>query len=204
MPVKTKAKKTRAKGRPSSFTKKLGDKICAEIAEGKSLRTVCASPSMPAKATVFRWLRLPDYQDFRDQYARACEDRANAFAEELLDIADDATNDYMEVIDKDGIVVGYKVNGEAILRSKLRSDNRKWLMAKMLPKKYGEKLDLTNSDRTLKPVAIFDMRSGRPMELKPVADQPAAKPAQPKKKSTTIKKSLKVVDKKPAAKPKAK
>lgn len=97
-------------------------------------------------------------KDFRDQYARACEDRADAMAEDLLDIADDATNDYMEVEDKEGNVVGYKVNGEAILRSKLRSDNRKWLMARMKPKKYGEKLDLSNDDRSLRPVTVFNMR----------------------------------------------
>jgi hypothetical protein len=154
-------------GRPTRYTKKLGDEICAQIAEGKSLRTVCASEKMPDKATVFRWLRLPSMKDFCDQYARACEARADAFAEDLLDIADDASNDYMEVMDKDGEVIGYKVNGEAVLRSKLRSDNRKWLMARMQPKKYGEKVDVTSDNKPIKSVAIFDMRSGQPVQLTP-------------------------------------
>jgi hypothetical protein len=41
-------------GRPSKYTKALGDRICAQIAEGKSLRTICDNPDMPDKATVFR------------------------------------------------------------------------------------------------------------------------------------------------------
>jgi hypothetical protein len=96
---------------------------------------------------------------FCHQYARACEARADAFAEDILDIADDATNDYMEVFDKEGESIGYKINTEAIQRSKLRSDNRKWLMARMQPKKYGEKLDVTSGDQPLEqPLFIFNMR----------------------------------------------
>lgn len=154
-----KPKATRRRGRPTKFSKALGDRICDAISDGKSLRTVCLDEKMPDKATVFRWLRLPSMKDFRDQYARACEARADAFAEDIIDIADDATNDYMEVMDKDGDVIGYKVNGEAILRSKLRSDNRKWLMARMQPKKYGERVDITSGDKPLeRSVTVFDMK----------------------------------------------
>jgi hypothetical protein len=79
---------------------------------------------------------------FSEQYAKACEARTDAMAEDILDIADDGTNDYVEREREDGST--YEVtNNEAIQRSKLRVDTRKWLMAKTMPKKYGEKLDLT-------------------------------------------------------------
>jgi hypothetical protein len=61
-------------------------------------------------------------------------------SEEVLDIADDGTNDYVERLGKDGEPAGYQINGEAIQRSRLRVDTRKWLMAKFKPKKYGEKI----------------------------------------------------------------
>lgn len=63
-------------------------------------------------------------------------------AEDILDIADDGTNDYMMRERPDGTEYEL-VNSEHIQRSRLRVDTRKWLMAKMKPKKYGEKLDLT-------------------------------------------------------------
>ena len=59
--------------------------------------------------------------------------------EEILDIADDGSNDYMETKG------GYKINSESIARSRLRIDARKWIMSKMQPKKYGDKLELEAS-----------------------------------------------------------
>ena len=64
-------------------------------------------------------------------------------AEEIQDIADDSSNDWIEIEKRDG--TSYEiVNKEAVLRSRLRVDTRKWLMSKLKPKKYGEKLDLTS------------------------------------------------------------
>lgn len=127
-----------AGGRPTDYSAELASKICAELALGRSLRTVCKDESLPCMSTVFNWFRL--YPEFLEQYTRAKEESADAMAEECLDIADDGTNDYMERLDKDGECVGYQVNGEHIQRSRLRVETRKWLMAKMKPKKYGEKI----------------------------------------------------------------
>ncbi len=92
---------------------------------------------MPAKASVFRWLANPENQSFRDQYARAREVQAETMAEELLEIADDARNDWMEA--HAGEDAGWRANGENVQRSRLRVDARKWLMSKMAPKKYSER-----------------------------------------------------------------
>lgn len=146
-------------GRPTDYTPELGDLICDMLAEGMSLRKVCTNKNMPDKSTVFRWLRIHDA--FRDQYTRAKEEAADALAEELLDIADDAANDTM-TITKNGRKMEV-VNHENINRSRLRVDTRKFLMAKMKPKRYGDKLDLTTDGKEL-PAPIFGGMSVKPTD----------------------------------------
>lgn len=137
-------KKTPKKnGRPSKYTDKLADKICQMIAQGQSVRSICAKKDMISMQTFFRWLREND--KFREQYAHACEERSYMYAEEIIEIADDATNDYMEQHDESDELTGYKLNGENIQRSRLRVDTRKWLMSKLNPKVYGDKLDMTTN-----------------------------------------------------------
>jgi hypothetical protein len=92
---------------------------------------------MPAPSTVYLW--LAKYPEFSDQYARAREAQADAIFDDILDIADDATNDWMERNVDDDEGVGWKLNGEHIQRSRLRVDARKWMAGKLRPKKYGEK-----------------------------------------------------------------
>lgn len=136
---KTKPKRRAKRGRPTKYSKRLASLICDQLSEGASLRTVCAAENMPDKSTVFRWLF--NRKDFCDQYTRAKEESADAMAEDVLDIADDGINDYMKVYGDDEEVYGWKLNGDAIQRSRLRVETRKWLMAKMKPKKYGDKIE---------------------------------------------------------------
>ena len=137
---KTPPKKTPKKnGRPSKYTNKLADKICQMIAQGQSVRSICAEKDMISMQTFFRWLREND--KFREQYARACEERSYMHAEDIIEIADNATNDYMEKLEGDG----YIFNSENVQRSRLRIDTRKWLMSKLNPKVYGDKLDMTTN-----------------------------------------------------------
>lgn len=123
-------------GRQSSYTPELALTVCTYIAEGLSLRDIQAIDGMPTKTTIMRWLQA--FPEFRDQYARACELRTEAHADEILAIADDGSNDWMEK--KFGDEVKWVENGEAIRRSQLRIDARKWLMSKLAPKKYGDKV----------------------------------------------------------------
>lgn len=137
---KTPPKKTPKKnGRPSKYTDKLADEICQMIAQGQSVRSICAKKDMISMQTFFRWLREND--KFREQYARACEERSYMHAEDIIEIADNATNDYMEKLEGDG----YIFNSENVQRSRLRIDTRKWLMSKLNPKVYGDKLDMTTN-----------------------------------------------------------
>ena len=79
-----------------------------------------------------------EHEDFMDQYARAREAQAEARADEIVDIADDGSGDF--TTDKDGKEI---VSHENVQRSRLRVDARKWVAAKLLPKKYGDRLQHT-------------------------------------------------------------
>lgn len=130
-------------GRPTKLTQKLGDAICEQLAEGISLRTICLDPKMPDKSQVFRWLNDARYADFRDQYTRAKEAAADAMAEDIIDIAEDGSNDWMEK--RYGDRVETVVNHEALGRSQLRIETRKWLMSKIMPKKYSERFQVDST-----------------------------------------------------------
>jgi hypothetical protein len=144
-------------GRPSKFTKKLGDMICEQLARGLSLRSVNRDNDWcPSLETIFSWFRK--YPQFLDQYARAKAEGADALVDEIQDIADDGTNDWMERFAPNGRAIGWEVNGEAVQRSKLRVDTRKWIASKLKPKKYGDHLDVTSDGKPL-PTPIYGGKS---------------------------------------------
>lgn len=124
-------------GRPTDYSEELGTLICGRLADGESLRQICRSDDMPDKATVLRW--IPKQPAFRDQYAHAREMQSEHWADEILEIADDGTNDWTERENKDGTTTEV-VDHDHIARSRLRVDSRKWLMSKLAPKKYGDKV----------------------------------------------------------------
>lgn len=142
MATKTPTKKIKRKvGRPTGYSQKLADTVCARLSEGESMRTIALDSHMPALSTLFKWLR--EHKEFSEQYARAKQESADAMAEEIMDIADDGRNDWVEKERKDGTTF-VALDSEHVQRSRLRIDTRKWLMAKMKPKKYGEKVDVTS------------------------------------------------------------
>lgn len=127
-------------GRPSKFTAELASEICERIADGQSLREICSADDKPNTTTVFRW--LSSNTEFRDQYTRAREAQADALFDEILEIADDGLNDWIERKGDDGTTIGWQENGEALRRSALRIDARKWMAGKLQPKKYSDKHSL--------------------------------------------------------------
>ena len=121
-------------GRPSTYTPELGDKLCRQLSMGKSLRTACKDDDMPCIVTVYSWMRK--YPEFLNQYARAKEDASDALVEDMLDIADEQSGDPA--------------------RDRLRVDTRKWIASKLKPKRYGDKLALTDPDGGPLTVTIND------------------------------------------------
>lgn len=121
-------------GRPTSYTEDMALAICGRLADGESLKSICAGDDMPDKATVYRWLAADEA--FRDMYARAREDQADTLADEIVAIADEA-----EVSAKqDGEEVHLALDATAVARNRLRVDARKWVAAKLKPKKYGDRI----------------------------------------------------------------
>lgn len=128
-----------AGGRPSKYTTKLGNDICQRLAEGESLRSICRDEDMPVTSTVHLWVL--ENKQFSEQYESARLMQAHHMFEELLDIADDGTNDWTTKENKEG--TEYEVvNHEVVARSRLRVDTRKWFLSKVAPKIYGDKLQL--------------------------------------------------------------
>ncbi len=86
---------------------------------------------------------VDDHKGFSTQYARARDIGLDVMADEILEISDDGSNDWMERLDKDGEATGLQLNREHVQRSRLRVDTRKWILGKLAPKRYGDKLQHT-------------------------------------------------------------
>lgn len=142
-------------GRPSDYTQELVDEICERIIEGESLRAICKSDNMPNTSTVLRW--LDKYETFRLQYTRAKEEQAEKFADEIVQIADDGLND--TYVDENG---KQRTDQDVIARSRLRVEARKWVAAKLKPKKYGEKVQTEVSGADGAPFVINVIRYSDP------------------------------------------
>jgi hypothetical protein len=132
----------------SKFSEELADRICERLADGESLRSICADEEMPDKSTVFRWLAANE--TFRDQYARAREAQADTLFDEILHIADTPQMGEKTEVSDGKIKV---VSGDMIDHRRLQVDARKWMAGKLRPKKYGERLELAGDpDAPLIPV----------------------------------------------------
>lgn len=135
-------KETRKVGRPSNFNADIAKRICDLV----STHTVgyrrlhAMYPDLPYEQTVREWRFA--HADFGLQYAQAKLAQCELLAEECLDIADEARNDWMESLNDEEKGNGWKLNGEHINRSRLRIDTRKFFASKLLPKKYGELIGL--------------------------------------------------------------
>lgn len=103
----------------SKYTREVADKVCELIAEGQTLRKIEQMPGMPAKSTINGWA-LDDVDGFAGRYARAQHIRTYGMRDEIVDITDDPQ---LSPEDK-----------------RVRVDTRKWVMAKTLPKEFGDRI----------------------------------------------------------------
>ena len=108
------------KGRPSSFTDELAEEICARLAAGESLRSICRDDHMPDRATVANWCSRDEH--FFSQYTRAREFGLDELADEVIEIADAGSGD--------------------AVRDRIRFDARRWYLSKLAPKRYGDKQEI--------------------------------------------------------------
>lgn len=140
-------------GRPTIYSAELAERICERLMLGESVNSICRDEDMPNKVTICRWLaaginkKSVDLIEFCNRYEEARTIQAEMMADEIIDIADDGTNDYVERATKNGDVI-VVCDHEHVNRSKLRIESRKWTAEKLLPKKYGafQKIDHGLSD----------------------------------------------------------
>lgn len=107
-------------GRPSVYSHSIAREICDGLAASKSLRACCEPEGMPSEATVRGWV-LSDEHGFAAQYARARAIQAMAYADDLVEISDTEPDPQ---------------------RARVRIDARKWIACKLLPKVYGDKVEV--------------------------------------------------------------
>jgi hypothetical protein len=132
---KAKAKKAPSKPKEKDYSKDF-EYICMEIERGAAVRN-----AVKAFMSNQKFYELIDQnKELAKRYARACETRAESIFEDILDIADESNAD---------LVVNEKMQltivGEAVQRSKLKIDARKWMLSKLDPKKYGERQQVEHS-----------------------------------------------------------
>lgn len=123
-------------GRPSKYSDTIADAICDEIAVGRSVLQICEDKDFPSERSVYRWLEANEA--FRQKYARAREFQADHYCSEIIQLADTPIEARKVVIKPDGteeITIG-----DAVDRTRLQIDARKWYASKVAPKQYGDKL----------------------------------------------------------------
>src|SRR5216683_1827166 len=118
---------------PSTFTDEIFETILARLADGQTLRQICRDPEMPNRETVVRWTRNDDGR--RRLYDQARRDGTDSLADDLVDIAWDTSND--TTVTERGTPVA---NHEWIARSRLKSETIRFLLMKLNPRRYGDKL----------------------------------------------------------------
>ena len=139
-----------AMGRPSTYTPEIAARICEQLAEGRSLRSICHEDGMPTEGAVRGWA-IDDVDGFASLYARARNIGIDTWAEGTIDLADISRAGYIEKINEKG-ERSTEVR-DMVERARLQIDARKWFASKMRPDKYGDLTRLAGAD-------------GRDLELK--------------------------------------
>lgn len=124
------------RGRPTAYTAELADEVVERMHNGETLNEICRSEHMPSARTVRRW-NIDNVEGFSPRYAQARRGLLDYFADDIVEISDTGTNDYMER--NHGDDAGWIANGEHVQRSRLRVESRKWLLSKLRPDEYGER-----------------------------------------------------------------
>ncbi len=126
-------------GKTRLYTPEIAETILERLADGEGLIAICKDEGMPSDGAVRYWVEA-DTHGFSARYASARARGIERLADEILEISDDGRNDTYR--DDEGNV---RTDYDVVNRSKLRVDSRKWLLSKLLPKQFGERLDLNHS-----------------------------------------------------------
>ena len=152
-------------GQPKYDRVEVGARICSELKKGRSLDSICKAEGMPAISTVLDWVE----QDpaFAEQYAHARKIGYALLADEIIQLSD-KTHEWVTVqeLDSDGRPVTDEhgnpklkqvlmpLSADVIAHKRVQIDTRKWMLSKMLPKVYGDKVTNEHTGAEGGPIAI--------------------------------------------------
>lgn len=109
---------------------KLADAVLANMEAGMSCFKACQQASVPMP-TFMLWVSQDSA--LAESYAQARENFVERIAQEVMELSD--------------VDVGETPDGRkdwaAVQKHKLQVDTRKWLLSKLAPKKYGEKIEIS-------------------------------------------------------------
>jgi len=126
----TKTKKPN--GRPTIFNETLAAKICQRIADGESIRAICSDPDMPSTTAIFRWIANGKYDGFRQLYEASMQIRLETLGDGLIELAD-------APIERNAAGA---IDSAAVQMRRLQIETRRWILSKLLPRKYGDRMGL--------------------------------------------------------------
>ena len=121
----------------TTYKTEIADEICEWLMSGKSLRSYCDQPGKTPFTTVLGWLRDESNEEFRTKYARARETQAEVLADELMQIADED-----------------KIDALKLQHDKMKIETRQWIASKLLPKKYGNRMEFEDVSKNQRKLVI--------------------------------------------------
>lgn len=122
-------------GRPSGYSEGLGEEICARVAAGDDIMSICESEGMPAHTTLHRWREK--FPEFGAAYARARNLSGEAGEARIQRIMDDAR--------------AGKIDANT---ARVLIDGEKWLASKRAPRTHGDRVEVEHSGSVGHPVQV--------------------------------------------------
>jgi hypothetical protein len=114
-------------GRPIAYTKEIADRIFGRLYR-EGIRSICADPDMPDKATLYRWLR--EHKEFRKLYAFACTCRADELCDDIYEILFEEPGAPVERVRR-GQIVRTSPSAHDLALRRIRVDVRKWVITRL-------------------------------------------------------------------------
>jgi len=135
--------------------------VCEHLTEGKSLQEACRIVTDVKSHTILTWVEK--YPELRDQYMQARARGYQLLADEIIAISDEADVEARYQNEDVKLVL----DATAVARNRLRIDTRKWMLAKMLPKVYGDKVtsEITGANGGPVQIAALSLNSLSDAEL---------------------------------------
>ena len=160
-------------GRPVTvMTPENCEQVIERLTNGETLSAICRDPEMPARSTILYYRNAPENSAFADSYAQARLAQMDTWADQVIDIADDGTTDYIVKTGRNGVEYT-AVDQEHIQRSRLRTDTRLRLMAVIAPHTYGERVDHKHTGEVVHTVELSDRERMRRFALFILEDKAA-------------------------------